>query len=160
MTRTFRYLGREWQASNPPTTSFQYADLGVISGASAPSAVGRSPIRLVEFKCVSCQPEWKYESTDVNVADASETQLARTLESALQECVLGTLRDTRWDWRTVDGIARDQHPQMPPSLVRDLLESMPEKVIRSRELDPQGRTLYAAREEYSRKRTFLERLSV
>src|SRR5580658_9087786 len=83
MTRAFRYLGREWQASNPPTTAFQYADLDVIDGTSAPPTVAPSLIRLVEFRCVSCQPEWKYESTDLNVADASEAQLVRTLESAL-----------------------------------------------------------------------------
>jgi hypothetical protein len=96
----------------------------------------------------------------LDVTDASEKDLLQALDSALKGDVLKALKDDRWDWRTVEGIARDPHPPIPPDMVRDLLESMPDKVIRSRERDRRGRTLYAAREDYTRKRTLLERLSV
>src|SRR6266404_1841198 len=156
MARTFRHLDRDWQADSLPWTSFQYASLDVIDGASPPPPPSpSSPVRRVRFECISCQPPLAYDSeVYLNVADASEEQLRQALDSALNEHVLGALRDNRWDWRTVEGLARDI--QMQPDLVRQLLESMPDKVIRSRERDSQGRTLYAAREDYARKRGLLE----
>jgi hypothetical protein len=100
MTRAFRYLDREWQAYNPPRTAFQY--IGI-------RTVAPGPIRLVEFKCVSCRPEWKYESSGLSAEDASEEQLCQVLDSALRK------------------LAREEHSPMPPDLARDLLDSMPDK---------------------------------
>lgn len=69
--------------------------------------------------------------------------------------VLKALEDSRWDWRTVDGVSRDTG--LSPAEVIEILESSTDEVIRSRIGDRQGRTLYTTRRHYSATQSFLDK---
>ena len=69
--------------------------------------------------------------------------------------VVKALEDPRWEWRTVDGIARETG--VAEAQVLQILESSPDEVIRSRTSDAQGRALYTSRRHYTQKQSLFER---
>lgn len=73
-----------------------------------------------------------------------------------KETVLAALADPKFEWRTVDGVSRDT--QLEPQRVLQVIEAMPDLVIRSRIPDAKGRPLYTTREHYKETHSSLERL--
>ena len=70
--------------------------------------------------------------------------------------VLQALSSSNYTWRTVEGVSKETG--IAPPLVLQIVESMPDKVIRSRIPDPQGTPLYTSREHYKETHSPLERL--
>jgi hypothetical protein len=73
-----------------------------------------------------------------------------------KESVLGALANPKFEWRTVEGVSRDT--QLQTDRVLQVIEAMPDLVIRSRVPDAQGRPLYTTREHYKETHSSLERL--
>ena len=73
-----------------------------------------------------------------------------------RERVLAALANPRYSWRTVEGVSRDTG--LDPGRVLQLIEDMPDLVIRSRIPDARGRVLYATREHYKKMHSPVERL--
>ena len=73
-----------------------------------------------------------------------------------KEQVLAALANPKFEWRTVDGVSRDT--QLSPDRVLQVIEAMPDLVIRSRSPDAQGRALYTTREHYKETHSSLSRL--
>ena len=73
----------------------------------------------------------------------------------LSQC-LAALENPKYKWRTVDGVSRETG--IPTETVRQLLESVPDKVIRSRIPDLEGRVLYTTRRHYRRTNSPLVRI--
>ncbi len=78
------------------------------------------------------------------------------IKQALEKQVLAALADPRFEWRTVEGVSRDT--QVAPDRVLQVIEAMPDLVIRSRIPDAEGRALYTTREHYKETHSSLERL--
>ena len=72
-----------------------------------------------------------------------------------KDLILQALEDPKWDWRTVEGIARETG--VPAEKVTEVLESAPEDVIRSTLPDKLGRSLYTTRRHYKKTQSFLNR---
>ncbi len=70
--------------------------------------------------------------------------------------ILAALSSSNYTWRTVEGVSKETG--VAPHQVVQIIESMPDKVIRSRIPDPQGRTLYTSREHYKETHSPLQRL--
>lgn len=92
--------------------------------------------------------------TVVSVLDALEGEEARV--DNLETRILDALSDSRWQWRTIGGVAKQL--QLPPDTVNDLIQRMPDKVIRARLPDVHGRALYATREHYMKTHSAIKRL--
>jgi hypothetical protein len=88
-----------------------------------------------------------------------EVDLRQSLDAAIadaKEKIIRALEDEKWDWRTVEGVAKDAG--LSPGAVSYILESDPDTFIRSRVPDKEGRPLYSTRDHYALKRGFLDRL--
>jgi hypothetical protein len=84
----------------------------------------------------------------------AEDELRASLDQALARAVLKALADPQWDWRTAEGVAHEVG--LSEDLVIRIIESLPEKIIRSRTPDRTGRALYATRSHYKERRGFLD----
>lgn len=74
-----------------------------------------------------------------------------------EELILKALRDTRWDYRTVDGVAKETG--LSPETVRSFLESKQDLVWKSAVPDKKGRDLYTAQSRHSQSKEFWRNLS-
>jgi len=72
------------------------------------------------------------------------------------ERVLAALANPRYSWRTVEGVSRETG--LDPARVLQIIEGMPELVVRSRIPDAQGRALYATRAHYRKTHSSVKRL--
>lgn len=72
------------------------------------------------------------------------------------ERILTALANPSYRWRTIAGLSKETG--IPESRVRELVEGTPDKVIRSRIPDAQGRPLYTTRAHYKQTHTAWERL--
>ena len=73
-----------------------------------------------------------------------------------KERVLAALANPDYSWRTCEGVSEETG--LDPVRVLQIVEEMPELVIRSRIPDAQGRALYATREHYKKTHSSVERL--
>lgn len=73
-----------------------------------------------------------------------------------KERVLAALANPSYSWRTCEGVSRETG--LDPARVLQIIEGMPNLVIRSRIPDAQGRALYATREHYKKTHSSVERL--
>lgn len=73
-------------------------------------------------------------------------------QSESEEKILAALRDKRWDYRTVEGIAEDT--ALPPDFVLKFLESRTDIVLKSAVPDRQGHDLYTLLERQSKSKDF------
>jgi hypothetical protein len=73
-----------------------------------------------------------------------------------KERVLAALANPSYSWRTVEGVSRETG--LDPARVLQIIEGVPDLVIRSRISDAQGRALYATREHYRKTHSSIERL--
>ncbi len=73
-----------------------------------------------------------------------------------KEQILSALANPSYSWRTVDGISRDTG--LNPIRVLQIIEGMPDLVLKSRIPDAQGRALYTTRDHYRKTHSSLERL--
>jgi hypothetical protein len=73
-----------------------------------------------------------------------------------KEQILSALANRSYSWRTVDGISRDTG--LNPIRVLQIIEGMPDLVLKSRIPDAQGRALYTTRDHYRKTHSSLERL--
>ena len=69
--------------------------------------------------------------------------------------VIAALENRKWDWRTVEGIARDT--ELSEQQILEILEASPNEIIRSRIPDAQGRALYTTRRHYAQRRGILDK---
>lgn len=73
------------------------------------------------------------------------------------QAVMEVLGSAEQDWMTVSEIAR--HAHVPPAKVYNILESHPNRFIRSSNPDPEtGEALYSTRDSYKDSRGFWGRL--
>lgn len=105
------------------------------------------------FRCLSNADKGEYYAWlhKPDPRQVTEEELRKTLDTAV---VLKALEDPRWDWRTVQGVARDTG--IPENEIFAIIESSPDEVIRSRIRDEQGQALYATRQHYTKRRQFLD----
>jgi len=76
---------------------------------------------------------------------------------SLAEIVAEALRNSKYVWRTVDGIAKET--KLPPRDILYALESdLSDSVVRSSIPDQKGRSLYAMRDRYQRRRSVVNRV--
>ena len=73
-----------------------------------------------------------------------------------KEKLLEALSDPKYSWRTVDGVSRDTG--IKPAHVQELVQEMPDLVIRSRIPNKRGEALYATRAHYKRTHSPIARL--
>jgi len=73
-----------------------------------------------------------------------------------KERVLAALANPNYSWRTCEGVSGETG--LDPTRVLQIIEEMPELVIRSRIPDAKGRALYATREHYKKTHSSVERL--
>lgn len=142
MSRRFRHRNEDWDVE--PTGMGH----GVGSGHLPPITSWG-----MVFRCLSNPNKGEYYAS-LHTSDpmqVTEEELQKILDSAV---VLKALEDPRWDWRTVEGVARDTG--IPENEVLAIIESSADEVIRSRVRDAQGRTLYATRQHYTNRRGFLD----
>jgi len=77
--------------------------------------------------------------------------------STLAELVLEALSNPKYEWRTVEGIAREK--SLPPGDVIYALEvDLDDTVIRASFPDDRGRRLYMKRSRYTQRRSLLNRV--
>ncbi len=69
--------------------------------------------------------------------------------------VLVALSNPSYSWRTSEGVSRETG--LDPARVLQIIEGMPDLVIKSRIPDAQGRALYATREHYRKTHSPVER---
>lgn len=75
----------------------------------------------------------------------------------LGEIVAEALQNPKYVWRTVEGIARET--KLPPGDVLYALESdLSDSVVRSSIPDRKGRSLYATRDRYLKRRSVVNRV--
>jgi len=146
VTRRFRHYGQDWEA--------QPLGAGVGAGfGNQPPAIN---IWGVAFKSLSSPTREPHVGSipkpDVN--QLTEQELQASLDQALANAVFKALQDPQWDWRTVDGLA--QEVGLPEDVVLQIIESAPDRVIRSRVPDARGRALYTTRSHYRERRGFWE----
>ena len=67
-------------------------------------------------------------------------------DASLANSVLQALEDSRYEWRTIDGIS--QQTGIPAEKVQETLEKLPTEVVRSSIPDESGRNLYTTRKHY------------
>ena len=67
-------------------------------------------------------------------------------DASLANAVLQALEDSRYEWRTIDGIS--QQTGIPAKKVQEILEKLPTEVVRSSIPDESGRNLYTTRKHY------------
>lgn len=79
-------------------------------------------------------------------------QAAQSLD--LKTAVLGALEDERYDWRTVNGIARAL--EVSERDVLRVLGSMPDQIVRTTTAD--GRSVYTTRSHYEKTHGFSDKL--
>jgi len=79
------------------------------------------------------------------------------LQSELEEKILAALRDTRWDYRTVEGIANETG--LSQDFVRQFLESRKDIVWKSPIPDKQGHDLYTLHDRHSKSKEFWRNLN-
>jgi len=107
----------------------------------------------VTFRSLSSAAKEPYVGSmpkpDVN--QLSDQELQASLDDAL---VFKALEDPQWDWRSVDGLA--QEVGLPEDVVLRIIESAPDRVLRSRTPDKRGRALYTTRSHYRERRSFLD----
>jgi len=70
--------------------------------------------------------------------------------------VITALENPDWDWRTIEGVAKDT--KLPPERVIQIIESLPDVVIRSKIPDNRGRDLYTTRKHYSETQSLFSRI--
>jgi len=73
-----------------------------------------------------------------------------------KERVLAALANPNYSWRTSEGVSKETG--LDPTRVLQIIEGMPDLVIKSRIPDAQGRALYATREHYKKTHSPVERL--
>ena len=76
------------------------------------------------------------------MGDNGSVQLDR---NAMQR-VIDALEDSRYDWRTVEGVA--EQTGVNPSVVRAILKEAEHEIVRSSIPDESGRSLYTTRKHY------------
>jgi hypothetical protein len=105
-------------------------------------ATNRKVVNSMDALAASPQPHME------ETADVTEASVDR---------VWNALNDKRYNWRTLEGLARDAH--LPESKVEQILvTSLADKVIRSSSFDDKGRSLFTARARYKESRGLLGRL--
>ena len=154
MSRTLRHRNEDWEAQGTGT--------GIATGFG--NVVPDASNWGITFTCVSNPRIGSFQGSLVStaVADISsvpEADLRQSLDAAIsdaKEKVIRSLEDQKWDWRTVEGVAKDAG--LSSGAVSYILESDPDTFIRSRVPDKDGRPLYSTRDHYALKRGFLDRL--
>lgn len=73
-----------------------------------------------------------------------------------KERVLAALANPGYSWRTIEGVSRETG--IDSARVLQLIEGMPDLVIRSKIPDASGRPLYTTRAYYKKTHSFMERL--
>jgi HEPN domain-containing protein len=73
-----------------------------------------------------------------------------------KERILAALAKPSYSWRTVEGMSRETG--IESARVLQIIESMPDLVIKSRIPDAEGRALYTTREYCRKTHSFMERL--
>ena len=87
----------------------------------------------------------------------AKTSEAQPATATPVESVLTALANPRYQWRTVDGIAREA--RLSPAQIANILNTeLREVIIRSAVKDKQGRTLYTTRTRYKKTRTIGNRI--
>ena len=74
-----------------------------------------------------------------------------------EEKIIDALKDLRWDYRTIDGIARDT--KLTPEQVKSFLESRKDIVWKSSIPDKLGRDLFTLNERVSQSKEFFRNLT-
>lgn len=74
-----------------------------------------------------------------------------------EEKIISALRDPRWDYRTIDGIAKDT--ELTPEQVMSFLESRKDIVWKSNIPDKLGRDLFTLKERVSQSKEFFRNLT-
>jgi len=80
-----------------------------------------------------------------------------TNSKSVEERILQSLQDPNWDYRTVDGIAKETGEAA--SNIEAFLEAHPESVWKSRIPDRQGRSLYTVKGRRAQSKEFWRALS-
>ena len=75
----------------------------------------------------------------------------------METVIVAALRDERWEYRTVEGIAKETG--LPEEGVRDFLESRREIVWKSSLPDKKGRDLYTLQNRHSQSKEFWRSLT-
>lgn len=70
--------------------------------------------------------------------------------------VLAALANPSYSWRTCEGVS--QETGLDPARVFQIIEGMPDLIIKSRIPDDKGRALYTTREHYKKTHSPVERL--
>jgi hypothetical protein len=78
---------------------------------------------------------------------SDDAEMARVVEA---------LEDSRYDWRTVEGVSRVA--ALPPARVIEILRTHPDTFMQSAVPDPQGRPLFTTRRHYRQTHSSLDRL--
>jgi len=66
----------------------------------------------------------------------------------LKQAVTDALEDSRYEWRTLEGIA--QQTQLPLAQIREILGYLENEIVRSSVPDETGRDLYTTRRHYKK----------
>lgn len=107
--------------------------------------------RLTAFKRELAQQQVvKYFRTPTDL----EAELAAALHVYIR--VVKSLENPAYEWRTVEGVSRELG--IDEKNAAEIVESLPNLVIRSRVPDQRGRQLYATRRHYQRTQSPLDRL--
>ncbi len=72
--------------------------------------------------------------------------------------VLAALANPQYEWRTIDGVNKETG--LEPSRILQIIESMPDQIIRSRVPDAQGRALYTTRQHYMKTHSPIQRFVI
>jgi hypothetical protein len=113
-------------------------------------------------------PVEKEESGDImaSLEKSTENKEAQPLATpfrvpatttTLAELVTDALNNPKYEWRTVEGIAKEA--SLPMGDVSYTLErDLSDEVVRSSIPDERGRSLYMTRDRYNRRRTLVNRI--
>jgi hypothetical protein len=68
------------------------------------------------------------------------------LNGNLRDQIIRALEDSRYEWRTVNGVA--EQIGIPAAQVQEILEGLKQEIVRSSIPDEAGRSLYTTRKHY------------
>lgn len=81
----------------------------------------------------------------------------KVIESILKYVnVVNSLQNQQFKWRTISGVSKETH--LSKEIVSNIVEGLPNVVIRSRIPDKDGKSLYTTREHYKKSNSSVTRL--